>query len=89
MTQTFAIHMAREAFIMMLILALPPLGAGLLVGLIISLFQAVTQIQEQTLSFVPKLLAVFVVLLLLSSWMLNMMIDFTLGIFNHLPNIAK
>ena len=89
MTQTFAIHMAREAFIMMLILAVPPLGAGLLVGLIVSVFQAVTQIQEQTLSFVPKLLAVFVVLLLLSSWMLNMMIDFTVGIFNHLPNIAK
>ena len=89
MTQTFAIHLAREAFIMMLILALPPLGAGLLVGLIVSIFQAVTQIQEQTLSFVPKLLAVFVVLLLLSSWMLNMMMDFTVGIFSHIGDIAK
>ncbi|ACV61615.1 flagellar biosynthetic protein FliQ [Desulfofarcimen acetoxidans DSM 771] len=89
MTQTFAIHMAREAFIMMLILALPPIGAGLLVGLVVSVFQAVTQIQEQTLSFVPKLLAVFVVLLLFSSWMLNMMIDFTSDIFKQLPNITK
>jgi len=89
MTQTFAIHMAREAFIMMLILALPPLGAALLVGLIVSVFQAVTQIQEQTLSFVPKLLAIFVVLLLLSSWMLNMMMDYTVGIFNQLSNITK
>ncbi|WP_422698398.1 flagellar biosynthesis protein FliQ [Desulfofarcimen acetoxidans] len=81
--------MAREAFIMMLILALPPIGAGLLVGLVVSVFQAVTQIQEQTLSFVPKLLAVFVVLLLFSSWMLNMMIDFTSDIFKQLPNITK
>ena len=89
MTQTFAIHMAREAFIMMLILALPPLGAALLVGLIVSVFQAVTQIQEQTLSFVPKLLAIFVVLLLLSSWMLNMMMDYTVGIFNQLSNITR
>ncbi|WP_066637242.1 flagellar biosynthesis protein FliQ [Desulfolucanica intricata] len=89
MTQTFAVHIAREALMMTLILALPPLGIGLLVGLAISVLQATTQIQEQTLTFVPKIIAIFAVLLLLASWMLNMMVDFTEEIFNQLGKVSE
>ncbi|MHC4908346.1 MAG: flagellar biosynthesis protein FliQ [Planctomycetota bacterium] len=72
-----AIEVVREALMQALIIAAPILGAGLIVGLFISLFQAVTQIQEQTLTFVPKIVVMLVVAILLLGWITMRMTDYT------------
>ncbi|MDE5925683.1 MAG: flagellar biosynthesis protein FliQ, partial [Helicobacter sp.] len=69
-----------------LTLSLPMLLVGLVVGLMISIFQATTQINEMTLTFVPKILAVIVVIIFTMPWMLNMLMDFTTRIFNLMPS---
>jgi flagellar biosynthetic protein FliQ len=71
----------REAFLRILAISGPALLVGMLVGLVISIFQATTQIQEQTLSFVPKLLAIFLTLILAGNFMLNLLLNFTEMIF--------
>jgi flagellar biosynthetic protein FliQ len=76
-----SIDLVRQALIEALILALPILGAGLLVGLLISLFQAVTQIQEQTLVFVPKILVMLAVAILLLGWLTMRMLEFASAMF--------
>jgi flagellar biosynthetic protein FliQ len=65
------------------------LGLGLLVGILVSIFQAITQIQEQTLSFVPKIVAVFVAVLLFGPWMLSLMVDYTREVFLQLPQMIR
>ena len=75
-TQDAVLDMARDAIFNIVIVAAPLLLISLIVGLIISIFQTVTSIQEQTLTFVPKILAVFVAMMLLGSWMMNTMIEF-------------
>lgn len=77
MTEAELIDVAREAMVVMLKVAAPALLAGLAIGLVISLFQALTQIQEMTLTFVPKLILVFVTLLLFMPFMLHSLMDFT------------
>ncbi|WP_258359712.1 flagellar biosynthesis protein FliQ [Moorella sulfitireducens (nom. illeg.)] len=89
MTQEFVIHLAREALTTALMLAAPALGLSLVVGVAISILQATTQIQEQTLTFVPKIVAVILGLLLLGSWMLNTLIRFTTEIFGNLAALVK
>ncbi|GEA16662.1 flagellar biosynthetic protein FliQ [Moorella sp. E308F] len=89
MTQEFVIHLAREALTTALLLAAPALGLSLIVGVGISILQATTQIQEQTLTFVPKIVAVILGMLLLGSWMLNTLIQFTTGIFGNLGSLVK
>lgn len=89
MTQTFVIHLAREALFMVLVLSGPAMAAGLVIGLVISVLQATTQIQDQMLSMVPKIVGVFVVLLLLGSWMLNSAISFTTNLFAQIPNVIR
>nr|WP_277930877.1 MULTISPECIES: flagellar biosynthesis protein FliQ [Helicobacter] len=79
-------NLAIETYKITLILSLPMLLVGLIVGLLISIFQATTQINEMTLTFVPKILAVIVVIIFTMPWMLNMLIDFTARIFNMMPN---
>ncbi|HVP74311.1 MAG TPA: flagellar biosynthesis protein FliQ [Phycisphaerales bacterium] len=76
-----SIELVRSALFEALILALPILGAGLVVGLIVSIFQAVTQIQEQTLVFVPKILAMVVVTLLLLGWLTMRLVEFAGAMF--------
>ena len=71
------LEMTRDLFYTALLLALPTLGVSLIVGLIVSIFQAATSIQEQTLSFVPRLVAVGVVLVLTLPWVLQLAIHFT------------
>ncbi len=71
-----------------LILSLPMLLAGLIAGLAISIFQATTQINEMTLSFIPKIIVVAVVMILTMPWMMNEMIDFTTHIFNMIKSFA-
>jgi flagellar biosynthetic protein FliQ len=72
-----------------IILAGPPLLVGMLVGLIISMFQAVTQIHEQTLTFVPKILAIFISLLIFGPWMLKILTDFSVNILGNLHNVIR
>ena len=75
-TQDAILDIARDAIYTIVIISAPLLLVALIVGLIISIFQTVTSIQEQTLTFVPKILAVFLTLLLVGSWMMNTLIDF-------------
>ena len=79
------IMLASDTFKVALMIAAPMLIGGLVAGLVISIFQATTQINEMTLSFVPKILVVAMVLIFTMPWMMNMMIDFTLRTFNLIP----
>lgn len=80
-----AVETVRAALLEALILALPILGAGLIVGLLISLFQAVTQIQEQTLVFVPKIVVMLVVAIVLLGWITMRMCEFAAAMFSGGP----
>ncbi len=83
---TDAIDVVRSALFEALLIALPILGAGLVVGLIISLFQAVTQIQEQTLTFVPKIIVMIVVAIFLLGWIAARMMDFAHEMFTGMTS---
>ena len=72
----------REALMMIIKVSLPILLTGLVVGLIISIFQTATSIQEQTLAFVPKIIAVFLAIILFGSWILNMLSTYTIRLFS-------
>ena len=67
----------------------PMLGIALLAGIVVSLFQAVTSMQEMTLSFIPKLVAIAVVLFFMMPWMIEMMTDFAVEIFSAIPSVSK
>ncbi|MGF7048756.1 flagellar biosynthetic protein FliQ [Paenibacillus sp. DS2015] len=84
MSSDFIIGLAGQAVYTALMVSAPMLLMGLVVGLIISIFQATTQIQEQTLAFVPKIVAVLVSLVLFGPWILTTMVDFTFNILNNL-----
>jgi flagellar biosynthetic protein FliQ len=85
MTPELVMDIGRQAIEMTMILAGPLLLAALVIGLIISIFQAATQINEQTLSFIPKLLGMFLVLILAGPWMLQMMVDYIRRLFESIP----
>ncbi len=87
MTPEMVLTIARQTITTSLLLALPPLGIALLVGLVISIFQAVTQVQEQTLTFVPKIIAVFLSLLFFGPWMLRLLMNFAVNIFGNLGGV--
>lgn len=78
-----------ETFKIALLLALPGLLTGMLLGLIVSIFQATTQINEMTLSFIPKIIGVVVVIVLTMPWMLNEMTDFATHVFNLMPTFVE
>jgi flagellar biosynthetic protein FliQ len=82
-------QMAKDAIEITLLLALPILGVGLIVGLLVSLFQALTQIQEVTLVFVHKIVAVFVSLLFLSPWMMQKMMHYTEQLIINIPRYIR
>jgi flagellar biosynthetic protein FliQ len=88
MTEQFAIDVARTAFITALEVGGPLLAASLAIGMLVSIFQAVTQINEQTLSFVPKIVTVAVALALLGPWMATTLVNYMVGVFNALPQLA-
>ena len=85
MSGDLVIQMAQEALKMVLIISAPMLGLGLLVGLALSVFQATTSIQEQTLAFIPKIVAVFVAILIFGPWMLRLMVEYFYNVFLNLP----
>jgi len=78
-----------ETFKIALLLALPGLLTGMFLGLAVSIFQATTQINEMTLSFIPKILGVVIVIVLTMPWMLNSMTDFAVSVFNLIPNFVE
>lgn len=77
------LDVTREAFTTIIMTAAPALLVSLVIGLIVSIFQTVTSIQEQTLTFVPKILAVFLTLMLFGGWMLDNMSDFMIKLYNN------
>jgi len=89
MTPETVIDIGREALMLTLLISAPPLLAGLAVGLIISIFQAVTQIQEFTLTFIPKILAVFIATMIFLPWMLQVFLGYTTNLFIQIPILCK
>jgi flagellar biosynthesis protein FliQ len=89
MTDTAIVHMGLQAMLIAFKLAAPTLLTALLVGFAISLFQSATQIQEFTLSFVPKAVAVGIALLLSGSWMMHSMVTYTQDLFNQIPSLIN
>ena len=89
MTPEFIVGYAQEAIKVTILVAMPMLGLGLVVGLSISIFQAVTQIQEMTLTFVPKILVVLLGLLFFANWMLQKLIDFGHTSIAQLPYVIR
>jgi flagellar biosynthesis protein FliQ len=87
-TQTFLEGLLSQVMIVAFKLSLPMLTAGLGVGLVISVLQAVTQIQEMTLTFVPKVIAVALVLLVAGPWMANVLMAFTIELFARIPDMT-
>ena len=88
MTQVMVLDIMKKAFFTIIIVAGPVLVIALAVGLIISIFQATTQIQEQTLSFVPKIIAVILTLIILGNFMLNKLISLTTDLYAIIENIG-
>ena len=89
MSPEVVVRIAKEAIEVTLYVSLPIMGVGLIVGLIISLFQAVTQIHEMTLTFVPKIIAVLLSLLILMPWMIQKMVFYTEQQIVQLPRYAR
>jgi len=84
MSSEFVIGLAGQALFTVLKVSAPMLGLGLIVGLLVSIFQATTHIQEQTLAFIPKIVAVFLAILIFGPWILNVMVDFTSRLLGNL-----
>ncbi len=87
MSPDFAVNICRKAVQTALMCAAPMLLAGMLIGLIVSIFQAATQINEQTLTFIPKIVVVFLTLLLFGPWIIRVMLTFTIGIFDAVAGV--
>ena len=89
MSPDFAIELGKQALTVAVLIAAPILLTALGVGLIVGMFQAATQINEQTLSFVPKMAVMVVTLFIGSHWMLNVLLDFTRGLFHGIPGFIQ
>ena len=89
MTTEFVLGLGREAITLVLLVAAPMLGFGLVVGLSVSIFQAVTQVHEMTLTFIPKIVAVCFALIVFLPWMIRIVVDFTTRLFQAIPQIAS
>ncbi len=83
------IALGIQTFKIALLLSLPSLLVGLLIGLAVSIFQATTQINEMTLSFIPKIIGVVVIIILTMPWMMNEMVDFSTEVFNMIPTFVQ
>ena len=82
------VNLMRGAVFQVFLLCAPVLGAALIVGLIVAIFQATTSIQEQTLTFLPKMLVILAILALLGGWMFNMMGNYTFNLFSQIQNLG-
>ena len=89
MTSDFVIYISRETLMTVLYISAPLLGTTLLVGLAVGIFQAVTSIHEMTLTFIPKMAIVGIMLLILTPWFLDVLIRFTQEVFYQIPFISQ
>jgi flagellar biosynthesis protein FliQ len=89
MTPELVVELAQKAIKVTLLVSLPILCIGLAVGVIVSLLQAATQIQEMTLTFVPKILSIFIGLLFLLPWIMRQLTGFTLELLNNMPRYIR
>ena len=89
MNTDVALFWVQEAIQVAIMVIGPLLGTALIVGLVVSLFQAITSIQEMTLAFIPKILAIALILLFFSPWMLEIMTDFTVNVMNFIPQVSR
>lgn len=89
MDQGTVINIAQNALMIVLYVSAPLLGISLVVGLAVSIFQATTQIQEQTLSFIPKILAVIAAIAIFGSWMLKTLVEYTEGLFQNINQFIR
>ncbi len=87
MYQDVVLGIAHEAVVTVLLVSAPILGAALITGLVISILQATTQIQEMTLVFVPKIVAVFLVVIIFGPWMLNILTSFVISLYSAIPQM--
>jgi flagellar biosynthesis protein FliQ len=87
MTTEMIVSIARDAVITMLLVSAPMLISGLLIGLVISILQAITQVHEMTLTFIPKIIVVAVSLLIFLPWIVNKMVEFTQRIYALIPGL--
>jgi flagellar biosynthetic protein FliQ len=86
-TPEYVVKLGQDTLVLMLYVAGPMLLVALVVGLLVSIFQAVTQVHEMTLTFIPKILAVAAVIVLLLPWTIRRMVDFTVALFNSIPTV--
>ena len=89
MTIDFIVPIIRQALMTVLMSASPVLITGLAVGLAVSIFQAVSQVHEMTLTFIPKIVAIFLAMMIFGPWMIRVVLEFTVGIFTNLPEYAR
>ncbi len=89
MTEEYVVHLVREAFYLMLLVSAPVLLLSLVVGLAVSIIQAATSIQEITLTFVPKMIVIAIVLVLTMPWMMDVMTSFTINLFHQIPTLNR
>lgn len=88
MTDVLVIKIMRDALMTTLIVSAPILGIGMIVGLIVSIFQTTTSIQEQTLTFVPKIIAIFAAIIVFASWMIRTLVNYTANVFSLIEKIG-
>lgn len=88
MTPESVMAIGRHAMEITLLVAAPMLLVALVIGLIVSIFQAATQINETTLSFIPKLVGIFIALIIAGPWMLSIMLDYMREVFSNIPNLV-
>ena len=89
MNEAVVLGLALQALIVAMEVGAPILGASLVIGIVVSIIQAVTQVNEATLTFVPKLIGVFVAILLFGPWMMQTLLDFSTGIFANMANYGR
>ncbi len=89
MSGDLVVQLAQNAIMIVILVSAPMLGLGLIVGLMVSVFQATTSIQEQTLAFIPKIIAVFVAILIFGPWMLRIMVGYVTQMFMNLPMYVR
>ena len=84
-----SIQLIKDALMVALMVCAPPIGAGLAIGIFVSIVQTTMSIQEQTLTFVPKIIGMALTLVVFGQWMLNVIINYTTNLFVNLPNLVK
>lgn len=88
MTDVSVVQLLRESLMIILIVSAPMMGVGMIVGLVISIFQTTTSIQEQTLTFVPKIVAIFASIIIFGAWMIKMLVNYTQHMFLMISKIG-